>query len=84
MVAHVPVLTTDGWKYSRSHYRRVAPTRGRPANLSTFAASFYAETKRVSNRKAKALLGFAPAYPTYREGLQALWAAGEGRPMRGR
>ena len=49
------------------------------AALSPFAASFYAEEKRVSNAKAKALLGFAPAYPTYREGLRALYEAGEGR-----
>ncbi len=47
--------------------------------LSPMAASFFDETKRVSNAKAKALLGFAPAYPTYREGLTALWTAGEGR-----
>ncbi len=49
------------------------------AGLSPFAASFYAEEKRVSNGKAKALLSFAPAYPTYREGLRALAEAGEGR-----
>ena len=49
------------------------------AALSPFAASFYAEEKRVSNARAKALLGFAPAYPTYREGLRALAEAGEGR-----
>ena len=49
------------------------------AALSPFAASFFAEEKRVSNAKAKALLGFAPAYPTYREGLRALAEAGEGR-----
>ncbi len=48
------------------------------AELSPFAASFYGEGKRVSNAKAKTLLGFAPAYPTYREGLRALWEAGEG------
>ncbi len=49
------------------------------AELSPIAASFYAETKRVVNRKAKKKLGFRPAYPTYREGLRALWEAGEGR-----
>ncbi|HXZ14799.1 MAG TPA: NAD-dependent epimerase/dehydratase family protein, partial [Roseiarcus sp.] len=49
------------------------------AGLTPMAASFYAETKRVSNAKAKTRLGFAPAYPTYREGLKALWKAGEGR-----
>ncbi len=49
------------------------------AALSPMAASFYGEVKRVSNAKAKALLGFSPAYPSYREGLKALWEAGEGR-----
>jgi nucleoside-diphosphate-sugar epimerase len=29
-------------------------------------------TYRVSNAKAKAELGWAPAYPTYREGIAAL------------
>jgi nucleoside-diphosphate-sugar epimerase len=48
------------------------------ANLSPMSASFFAEEKRVSNAKAKRLLGFAPAYPTYREGLTALFQAGEG------
>jgi nucleoside-diphosphate-sugar epimerase len=46
--------------------------------LSPMAAEFYADNKRVSIAKAKALLGFAPAYPTYREGLKALADAGEG------
>src|SRR5208337_3362713 len=50
-----------------------------PANLSPMSASFFAEEKRVSNAKAKRLLGFSPAYPSYREGLRALAEAGEGR-----
>jgi nucleoside-diphosphate-sugar epimerase len=49
------------------------------AGLSPMAASFYAETKRVSNAKAKARLGFSLLYTTYREGLRALFEAGEGR-----
>ena len=40
---------------------------------------FYADNKRVSIAKARTLLGFEPAYPTYREGLKALAEAGEGR-----
>ena len=50
-----------------------------PANLSPMSASFFAEKKRISNAKAKRLLGFSPAYPSYREGLRALAEAGEGR-----
>ncbi|WP_309644690.1 SDR family oxidoreductase [Phenylobacterium sp.] len=36
------------------------------------ARRFYAESKRVSNARAKAELGWRPAYPTYREGLAAI------------
>jgi nucleoside-diphosphate-sugar epimerase len=46
--------------------------------LSPMAREFYADNKRVSIAKAKALLGFEPAYPTYRKGLKALAEAGEG------
>ena len=42
------------------------------ATLSPMAQEFYADNKRVSIAKAKAELGFAPAYPSYREGLRAL------------
>lgn len=47
--------------------------------LSALARSFYDENKRASNRKIKEKLGVTLAFPTYREGLAALWAAGEGR-----
>ena len=50
-----------------------------PAGMSDMAASFFADEKRVSNAKARRLLGFAPLHPTYREGLRALLASGEGR-----
>lgn len=42
------------------------------AQISPFARRFYAECKRVSNARAKAALGWRPAYPSYREGLAAL------------
>lgn len=44
--------------------------------LSPQARRFYAETKRVSNARAKAELGWRPLYPSYREGLTAILAAG--------
>jgi nucleoside-diphosphate-sugar epimerase len=47
------------------------------AGLSAVAQRFYAESKRVSNARAKAELGWRPAYPTYREGLAALLGAGD-------
>lgn len=46
------------------------------AKLPPAAQRFYAESKRVSNARAKAELGWRPAYPTYREGLSAVLAAG--------
>jgi nucleoside-diphosphate-sugar epimerase len=45
------------------------------AGLSAAAQRFYAESKRVSNARAKAELAWRPMYPTYREGLAAVLAA---------
>jgi nucleoside-diphosphate-sugar epimerase len=42
------------------------------ADLSPMARSFYAESKRVSNRRIKEELGYRLIYPTYRDGLTAL------------
>ena len=42
------------------------------AELSPMAKSFYAESKRVSNRRIKAELNHRLIYPNYREGLRAL------------
>ena len=44
------------------------------ADLSPMARGFYAENRRVANGKAKRVLGWEPAYPTYREGLAAILA----------
>lgn len=44
------------------------------AGLSPMALAFYAENRRVANGKAKRLLGWQPAYPTYVEGLRAVSA----------
>jgi nucleoside-diphosphate-sugar epimerase len=51
----------------------------RDARLSPIAARFYAENKRILNHLIKDELGIRLKYPTYREGLDALFAAGEGR-----
>jgi nucleoside-diphosphate-sugar epimerase len=48
-----------------------------PGKLSPMAASFYGDNKRVSNALLKRELGYAFRYPTYREALVALAAAGE-------
>ena len=49
------------------------------AEMSPMARSFYATNNRVSNAALKRDLGVALAYPTYRDGLAALWQADEGR-----
>lgn len=45
------------------------------AALSPMARAFYAENRRVANRKAKRELDWRPRYPSYREGLSSLFAA---------
>ena len=42
------------------------------AALSPMALSFWADNKRVDNRRIKEELGVSLAYPTYREGLKAI------------
>jgi hypothetical protein len=42
--------------------------------MSPTALSFYAESKRVRNEKLRRALGVRLRYPTYREGLRALFA----------
>jgi len=42
------------------------------AEISAMARSFYAENKRVSNRRLRQVLGVTLAYPGYREGLAAI------------
>ncbi len=44
------------------------------ARLPPMAASFYEETRRVSNQRMKEALGVRLTYPTYREGLAAIAA----------
>lgn len=46
-------------------------------SMSAMALSFYAESRRVKNERLKAALGVRLAYPTYREGLRALYEAGD-------
>ena len=46
------------------------------AEMTPMARSFYAENKRVRNDRIKAVLGVKLEYPTYREGLAAILAAG--------
>ena len=49
------------------------------AELSPMARSFYDGNKRVLNRRIKQDLGVRLRYPTYRDGLAALWRDGTWR-----
>jgi nucleoside-diphosphate-sugar epimerase len=42
------------------------------AQLSPMARGFYAENRRVSNRRAKRLLGWTPTYSDYKQGLATI------------
>ncbi|MDX2233156.1 MAG: SDR family NAD(P)-dependent oxidoreductase [Hyphomonadaceae bacterium] len=45
-----------------------------PAAMAPQARRFFEESRRVSNARLKAALGWRPAYPSYREGLAAILA----------
>ncbi|MBN9023285.1 MAG: SDR family oxidoreductase [Rhizobiales bacterium] len=49
------------------------------AELSPMARSFYAGNRRIRNARIRTELGVALAYPTYRDGLGALWRDGTWR-----
>ncbi len=46
------------------------------ADMTPMARSFYAESRRVANRRIREDLAVKLAYPSYREGLRAVLAAG--------
>lgn len=46
------------------------------AEMSEMARSFYGENKRIKNQRIKQELGVSLVYPTYREGLTALYESG--------
>lgn len=43
------------------------------AKMTEMARSFYSDNKRVSSKRVLAALGTELEYPTYREGLDAIW-----------
>ncbi len=56
----------------------IAPPPEQPfetAEMTPMARSFYSDNKRVSNRRVLDALGYELRYPTYRAGLDAIWAA---------
>ncbi len=59
-----------------------APVSLDDPSVSPASRRFYAENKRVSNARIKAELGWRPAYPSYREGLAAIFATKTPHPRR--
>lgn len=49
------------------------------ADLSPMARSFYGDNKRVANGRIRQELGISLRFPSYREGLSALWRDGTWR-----
>lgn len=55
------------------------PFKEAAKTMTPMAQSFYGESKRVRNERLKRVLGVRLRYPSYREGLLALFEAGDGR-----
>lgn len=51
------------------------------ANLSPMARGFYAENRRVANGRLRRVAGWQPRFPSYREGLAALYPPPTGGRM---
>jgi len=50
------------------------------ADMSPMARSFYLETKKINNARARSELGWRPQYPTYRDGLCDIYRTQEFGP----
>lgn len=77
----LPAANADVIAYACELLRRPVPPlipweEAAPA-MSEMARSFYSESRRVRNDKLKRELGVVLRYPTYREGLTAITAAGD-------
>lgn len=68
----LPCAQDDVVAYAAQLLRLPPPPLVDIATLSPMARGFYAENRRVANGKAKRVLGWRPAWPTYRLGLRAL------------
>ncbi|MBV0899498.1 MAG: SDR family oxidoreductase [Wolbachia endosymbiont of Fragariocoptes setiger] len=63
-------------KYATQLLNIELPTQVDISSLSSFSQSFYAESRKVSNRKIKQDLSITLVYPNYRIGLNALFKEG--------
>ncbi|WP_339914397.1 SDR family oxidoreductase [uncultured Brevundimonas sp.] len=64
--------TVTAWATNRLGLPRPPEVDWTDPSVSAGMRRFYLDSKRVSNARAKAELGWRPRYPSYREGLQAL------------
>lgn len=63
------------WAAERLNLPRPPEVEWTAPEVSDAMRRFYLDSKRVSNARAKAELGWRPSYPSYREGLEAILAS---------
>lgn len=70
-----PAPPQDVVRYAHGLAGKLAPpaVNFADATLSDMARSFYSENKRVCNALSKKALNFEYQYPSYKEGLDAIW-----------
>ena len=66
------------WAASRMGLPAPAEVDWTDPSVSDAMRRFYLDSKRVSNARAKAELGWRPRYPTYREGIESLLSPSPG------
>ena len=64
--------TMTAWAAERLGLPRPPEVDWTDPSVSAGMRRFYLDSKRISNARAKAELGWRPRYPSYRDGLQAL------------
>lgn len=64
--------TVTAWAADRLGLPRPPEVDWTDASVSESMRRFYLDSKRISNARAKAELGWRPRYPSWREGLDAL------------
>ena len=67
-----PAHEVMAWAAKRLGLPRPPEVDWRDPSVSEGMRRFYLDSKRLSNARAKAELGWRPQYPTWREGLEAL------------
>ncbi|MBA4000174.1 MAG: NAD(P)-dependent oxidoreductase [Brevundimonas sp.] len=71
-----PADVVTEWTARRMELAPPPETEWTDPSVSETMRRFYLDSKRVSNARAKAELGWRPAFASYREGIEAILAAG--------